>query len=78
MNDSASMTSLTRHERDVLPLPQTIIIWRGASCWMANVPDWKTYGVPLPFMECAPAAQVKEHLRRLHPNTRIVFEEEAR
>ncbi len=60
----------------ILPTPQTITIFRGHSCWMANVPNWNTFEVPLPFREWVCALQVIEHLRRLHPGARIIFEEE--
>ncbi len=60
----------------ILPTPQTITIFRAASCWMADIPDWNAQGVPLPFREWVCALQVKEHLRRLHPTARIIFEEE--
>ena len=61
----------------ILPTPQTIIIFRIHSCWAANIPDWNAQSVPLPFQEWVCALQVKEHLRRLHPQARIIFEEEA-
>lgn len=55
--------------------PQTIIIFRSHSCWSANIPDWNVQDVPLPFREWVCALQVQEHLRRLHPGARIIFEE---
>ena len=58
--------------------PQTIIIFRSCSCWAANIPDWDAFEVPLPFQEWVCALQVIEHLRRLHPQARIIFEEEPR
>lgn len=61
----------------ILPTPQTIIIFRNHNCWAANIPDWNAFAVPLPFQEWVCALQVKEHLRRLHPTARIIFEEEA-
>lgn len=61
----------------ILSTPRTIIIFREGSCWAANIPDWNAQGVPLPFREFVCALQVKEHLRRLHPGARIVFEEES-
>ena len=62
----------------ILSSPRRIIIFRGHSCWLANIPDWNAQEVPLPFREFACALQVKEHLRRLHPHARIIFEEEVR
>lgn len=60
----------------LLPAPRSITIFRGHCCWLANIPDWNAHGVPLPFREFICALQVKEHLRVLHPQTRIIFEEE--
>lgn len=62
----------------ILPTPQTITIYRGRSCWLANVPDWNAESVPLPFQEWVCALHVTEHLRRLHPTARIIFEEEPK
>jgi hypothetical protein len=62
----------------ILFCPQTIIIFRESACWAANIPDWNVQGVPLPFREFVCALQVMEHLRRLHPGARIIFEEEPR
>lgn len=63
----------------ILPAPRAITIFRApaCSCWMADIPDWNAQSVPLPFREFVCALQVMEHLRRLHPGARIVFEEEA-
>lgn len=62
----------------LLSAPRTITIFRSRNCWAANIPDWDAFEVPLPFQEWVCALRVIEHLRRLHPTARIIFEEEPR
>lgn len=61
-----------------LSQPRNVTIFRVRSCWMAKVPDWDVWAVPLPFSECVPACRVADHLRALFPTTRIIVEEELR